>query len=608
MIVANLRYLIGIPILISLYYISRINFLFFHSLVEIFSVIIAGGIFIVVWNSRQIVQHHYFLFIGIGYLFVALLDLLHTFALPGLGILNGQDANLHTQLWLASRYLESISFLLAPLFMTKKIDLVKIVCGYSLFVFLMVASIFWWEIFPACYVGPDGGLTLFKKISEFIICLILLAVLVSLAYHRKFFNKKVLTLLSLSVTLTIAAELFLTFYNNAEGLSYFLGHVFKLISFYLLYKAIIETSLTRPFELIFRELKVSEERFRNIYDTAPLAFVIWDKECQVTHWNHSAEKIFGWSAQEVIGHNFFDFLLPEKNKPLVDDVVSSLLAGELANRSINENLTKSGKTIYCEWNNSVLNDEEGDIEGVLSLALDITDQRNAEEALKKSSENIKKFAYSVAHDLKNPSISLYGLTNQLSKKYGNVLDDRAKLFCDQILKISEQIGSLVENINIFISAKELPAAIETINMEELLSMVREEFSFQLISRDVSWRVSENMPDIRADRLSLLRVMRNLIDNALKYGGDTLSEIRVDYYDCDDSHVLSISDNGVGLKEGAEENIFGIFKRDESSRGIVGTGLGLAIVKEIAEKSNGAVWVESELGKGAAFYFTLSKKL
>ena len=136
-------------------------------------------------------------------------------------------------------------------------------------------------------------------------------------------------------------------------------------------------------------LRRSEERYHNVYNTAPLAFVIWDRDCRITDWNECAEKFFGWSREEVIGRNFFEFLIPQRTRPHVEEIVASLLRGELPNTSINENLTKGGEIVLCEWNNSILYDSEGRVEGAISLALDITDRRRSEEALWKVNRALK---------------------------------------------------------------------------------------------------------------------------------------------------------------------------------------------------------------------------
>lgn len=129
------------------------------------------------------------------------------------------------------------------------------------------------------------------------------------------------------------------------------------------------------------ELTESERRYFDVYNIAPLAFVLWDRECRITDWNDRAEKMFGWKREEVLGRNFFDFLIPETVQFQVKDVVESLLRGELPGSHINENLTKSGKIILCEWNNATEYDDEGNVIGAISLALDITERRQAEKAL-----------------------------------------------------------------------------------------------------------------------------------------------------------------------------------------------------------------------------------
>lgn len=129
-------------------------------------------------------------------------------------------------------------------------------------------------------------------------------------------------------------------------------------------------------------VREKEELFRNVYNTAPLAFVVWDLETRVTDWNEKAQELFGWSKEEVLGRSFFDFVVPEKDRLHVEDVVKYLVQGKLPSRSINDNLTKEGRIITCEWNNSALHDQQGNVIGVISLALDMTERNQAEEALR----------------------------------------------------------------------------------------------------------------------------------------------------------------------------------------------------------------------------------
>ncbi len=136
-------------------------------------------------------------------------------------------------------------------------------------------------------------------------------------------------------------------------------------------------------------LREREELFRNVYDTAPVAFVVWDIETRVTDWNKKAEEVFGWSKEEALGRNFFDFLVPEKDRYQVENAVDRLLKGELPSHSMNDNLTKDGAIITCEWNNSPLHDDDGNIVGAMSLALDMTERKRAQEALCENEATLK---------------------------------------------------------------------------------------------------------------------------------------------------------------------------------------------------------------------------
>jgi hypothetical protein len=250
----------GIFILLGLYLLSIYNYLLFHSIAEIFSVIIACGIFMVAWNSRRFLDNNYLLFLGIAYLFIAGLDLVHTLGYKGMAIFKGYDTNLATQLWIAARYMESLSLLIAPLFSGRAIRIRLIFAIYIGVFFLSVGSIFG-NIFPTCFV-EGTGLTLFKKISEYIISCILIWAIILLFQKRKEFDEGVFKILIASIAVTITSELAFTFYIHAYGLSNLIGHILKIISFYLIYKAIIETGLVRPYDLLFRNLKKSEEDLR----------------------------------------------------------------------------------------------------------------------------------------------------------------------------------------------------------------------------------------------------------------------------------------------------------------------------------------------------------
>ena len=259
----------GVLILLGLYLTSLYSYLLFHTLAEIFSIVVACGIFMVAWNSRPFLDNTYLLFIGIAYLFIGGMDLVHTLAYKGMNVFQGYETNLPTQLWIAARYMESLSLLIAPLFLGRKLKVNFVFLSYSAAVLLLLGSIFYLHIFPVCFV--EGlGLTPFKKISEYIISLILLASIYLLVRRREEFDRGVLQLLVASIIVTIGSELAFTFYVHAYGLSNLIGHFFKIISFYLIYKAIIEMGLVRPYNLLFRNLKQSELTLKKAHNELEL--------------------------------------------------------------------------------------------------------------------------------------------------------------------------------------------------------------------------------------------------------------------------------------------------------------------------------------------------
>ncbi len=247
-------------ILAGLYWVSRIDYLLFHSLTELFSVIVAAGIFMIAWNTRRYFDNRYFLFLGIAYLFIGTLDLVHTLAYQGMGVFAIRGSNIPTQIWIAARYLESLSFLVAPIYLVRKnIKPGVVFFAFGSIVTLILAAIFVWHNFPTAYV-EGSGLTAFKVTSEYIISLFLLGSMYLLYKSRHNIDQSVYRLVQVSILLTIISEMAFTLYTDPFGLSNVAGHLLKVVSFYLIYRALVATGMLEPFRLLFRNLKASEER------------------------------------------------------------------------------------------------------------------------------------------------------------------------------------------------------------------------------------------------------------------------------------------------------------------------------------------------------------
>lgn len=236
---------------------SYYNYLLYHSIAELFSILIAFSIFIIGWNSRKFMDNSYFLLLGIAYLFIGLIDLIHTLGYTGMGIFLGYETNLPAQLWIAARYLEAISLLIALLLINKKFGYKYLFLLYGIIFTLIIMTIFYWKIFPTCFIEGEG-LTLFKIYSEYLINAILFINIILIIRSRIKFEKLIYYYIIISIISTICAEMAFTLYISAYGFSNFVGHLFKIISFYFIYKAIIKTGIKKPYNLIFRDLKLRE--------------------------------------------------------------------------------------------------------------------------------------------------------------------------------------------------------------------------------------------------------------------------------------------------------------------------------------------------------------
>jgi len=245
-------------IALGLYLSSHYSYLLFHSLVEITTIAISFTLFIIAWNAGQFLTNNCLKFLGIGYAFIAVLDLLHTLAYKGMNVFSGYNANLPTQLWIAARYLQAATLCCATFFVRRKVSQL-LLFGIFLVTISLLAALVYSGNFPDCFI-EGTGLTPFKIISEYVITAIFLTALYLFHRIRAQFSSRIYPLIFASIICMACAEISFTAYVNVYGFANLVGHFFKLAAFYLIYRALLVTGFKEPFELIFRELKQTEEQ------------------------------------------------------------------------------------------------------------------------------------------------------------------------------------------------------------------------------------------------------------------------------------------------------------------------------------------------------------
>jgi PAS domain S-box-containing protein len=438
-----------------MYFILFFNNLLFHGIVEVFRVFIAGGIFFFAWNSRKYSKSSYFLFLGIAFSFVGLIDLVHMFAYKGMVVFVGLNANLPTQLWIAARYLESLSLLMAFLFLKQKLNPKYQFIFFGLTVFSVFYLIFYYDIFPDCYI-EGVGITNFKEFSEFFISAILLLVIFLFFKYRTQFDKSVYKLLVFSVVLGLIAELAFIYYVSVDDLQNVIGQFFKISSYYFLYKAIVERGLKNPYDLLFREIKQneeiltksnanlkkeieerkdvegeyrkSEENLMMIMSGIETLIAYINSELQYEFVNKAYTDWYNIEKKDIEGKYIKDIL----DKGVFERALPHYRTALEGNKVCFENITyKEGHEKHV---NVILVPRlrEGKVIGAFASITDITDRKQAEKELKEHSFNCTK-AQQIAHlgnwewDILENRISwsdeLYRIVGLFPQKFGANYED-----------------------------------------------------------------------------------------------------------------------------------------------------------------------------------------
>ena len=565
---------VWIVILAGLYLASLYNYLLFHSLSEIFSIFVACGIFVVAWNSRRFLDNNYLLFLGIAYLFIGGLDLVHTLAYKGMGIFSGYDANLPTQLWISARYIESMSLLIAPFFIPRKLNTRVVFVSYALLVSLMLASIFYWNIFPDCYI-EGTGLTRFKKISEYFICLMLMGSIFLLFQKQKEFDKNIFRLLIASIILTIGSELAFTFYIQVHDLSNLTGHFLKLISFYLIYKSIIESGFVKPYSLLFRNLKQREEelhtlnleleirvdqrtadlqkevmerthaqeevlktknRLQSVFDGIAEPLLLLDGHLTVKMLNKAAIEYYKINGQDLIEKTCYR-IFKDRSKPCEDcNIAPAVFEGRHVGfeRKGFMNPERLERVVIYP-----LTEKYGEFRSAIIRISDITESKMLERQLiqQEKMAALGVLISGIAHEINNPN-NYISVNIPILREYLNVVmpmvdeyaqkhpdleilhmpypEFREDIFelLDNVQHGSRQIKSIVRDLKVF-SKPGKDKRIEKIDLKPIIEKVVA-FCTSKIERTVKTfnvNIPESLPQVRIDSQSLEQILINLLINA-----------------------------------------------------------------------------------------------
>lgn len=378
------------------------SYVLFHTLDELFCVLISFGVLLVTLYTP--VKKDSFLFlIGIAYGFVGAFDLMHTLAYEGMGVFPGNTSNLATQFWISARFLQAGSLFIAALLAGKQVNH-RTTFLAAAFISILLGTAIITGVFPDCFI-PGSGLTLFKKVSEYVIILLLLASVVILRRQQNENNQdsEVYHNLIKACIIGILAESFFTLYVSVYGLENMIGHLLKLLSFYYIYKAIIEAYLWLPYVEAWKRLKAEEAlRESDIKLRDSMAMLERAQRIRgIGYWTlYMANMELKWSPQAriiYVGDADFDLTYetaeklthPEdlaNVKAAIEKAITQRMPTEIEHRIIRP----SGSEAIVNLDMEMDIDDDGQIVRLFGTIVDVTKERQAEAALRLSEEKFSK--------------------------------------------------------------------------------------------------------------------------------------------------------------------------------------------------------------------------
>ncbi len=364
------------------------------------------------------------------------------------------------------------------------------------------------------------------------------------------------------------------------------------------------------------EMRQSQQKLSMHFEHTPLAVVEWDLAFRVTAWNPSAEGIFGYSRHEALGQHG-SFIVPAPFRQNVDQVWQDLVQQKGGMRNTNDNLTKDGRTISCEWYNTPLVDESGRVFGVASLVHDVTERVALEERLRQSQkmEAVGRLAGGVAHDFNNLLTVILGYSQILAE--GVPTGSRLADSTAQIKSAADRASGITRQLLAFSRKTVLSPRVINLNdiMLNLDSLLR-----RLIGEDIEVLTApaNDLGSVKADPGQIEQILMNLALNArdaMPHGGKLTLETSNEQLDEAYAHrhrptvpgryvMLAVTDTGHGMSPETQARIFEPFYTTKEVG--KGTGLGLSMVYGIVKQSGGYIWVYSEPDRGTSFKIYLPR--
>jgi PAS domain S-box-containing protein len=608
--------LLGLLVL-AMFAVSRFDYLLFHSLVELVGVVVCASIFFLTVHARDHLENPALRLLGVAFVFISLLSLLHTLAYKGMAVFPGYGANLPTQLWVALRQMTAGTFLLAPLLLGHRVRLDLTAGVYALLSAALVWAVFTGN-FPDCFVEGQG-LTPFKIWSEFAAMLMLAGAGLLLHRRREFFDPEVMPLLLCSIALSALAGVAFSAYADVDDLFNFTGHMLLLYSTLCLHRAVFVTGVSSPYALVSRRLRDAEAQYRGIVENSAEGLFQVDRDGFILAANPAFAKALGYAEVDhalgqPLGRHFPGG--PEECQRVLRPVLDGgvVFQHELAA------LRLDGFKIWLSLSVRLVQDEEAQhLNGSLR---DISAQVQMEN-LRQDVERI------LQHELRSPLSGIYGLGRVLSEDctLPPTVRDMGAMIADtgwRLLRMTDEsmaLRRLEEGTYIpKLGPVELLEVLERVRMWHASLIGRKATEVRLLLDGEPAQTASSCP-VRADEHLLEHALSNLLKNAVEAAPrDTAVTLRVDSVLKGSAQEDSASGDAAQPRQGQPAEVVRVaihnlgevppdvrgrfFERYATSGKSAGTGLGTHIARLAVLAQGGSIAFTSSAREGTTLHVTL----
>ncbi|NLK25970.1 MAG: PAS domain S-box protein [Euryarchaeota archaeon] len=350
--------------------------------------------------------------------------------------------------------------------------------------------------------------------------------------------------------------------------------------------------------------ETSEELYRSVGEH--IRFGMWaaDPDGHLTYLSRPYRELIGRDMEEVQTTGIGDLIHPEDRERIINEWEIGLERGENW-ESIYRIMDTDGTYHHVLAQGVPVRDHAGKLIRWIGLNIDFSRQNMVRERLIRSNEELRLFAYVASHDLQEPLRMVSSFLSLLSKRYGEQLDERAQGYIQQAVSGAHRMRDFIDDLLAYSRVDSRPKMFTEVDMSKVVSRAIDLLRPSAIEENVEF-VIRPLPIIHANESQVTQLMQNLISNAIKFRGPERPRVEIWATGSQDEWVFTVKDNGIGIDPSDHDRLFKMFQRLHSRGEYPGTGIGLNIARKIVEHHGGRIWVESEKGKGSAFFFTIPR--